>query len=264
MSAGNRPLVTAADNKIAPQYYNPTSDQYEHVQGKNGGNNVNVIESSLPAGAATAAKQDQQTAQLEALNAQVATDGKLDLILSKLTDLETEIEAIKSTDGIKRIDETVPVQLTGSNVKVAKGQYDQTVTVAPGGSTRISVIPPPGELWRIKGLYINVPAVAGASGGIHQLILTRSPSLISEYALLNARSLASDQIRLSYNQVTIATDTNSQPIPSSSEAQQRAIQSLVLTNEEPLVIYYTVSSSAEASQTGSISIAVVREVESIV
>jgi len=117
LSAENKQLVTAADQKIAPQYYNPQTDQYEHLRGKNGASNVNVIESALPTGAATAAKQDEQTAQLEALNAQVATDGKLDLILSKLSDMETELEAIKGSDGIKRIDETVDVQLTGSIVE---------------------------------------------------------------------------------------------------------------------------------------------------
>lgn len=92
MSATDKPLVTAADGKIAPQYYNPTTDQYQHVQGKNGGSNVNVIESVLPPGA--------------------ATDAKLDLILAKLGDVEAEIEAIKSTDGIKKIADGV--QLTGS------------------------------------------------------------------------------------------------------------------------------------------------------
>lgn len=94
MSATDKPLVTAADGKIAPQYYNPTTDQYQHVQGKNGGSNVNVIESVLPPGA--------------------ATDAKLDLVLAKLGDVEAEIEAIKSTDGIKKIADGV--QLTGSNV----------------------------------------------------------------------------------------------------------------------------------------------------
>lgn len=119
MSAENKSLVTAADNKIAPQYYNPAADAYEHLRGKNGGSNVNVIETVLPAGAATAAKQDEQTGHLEALVAKdFATDAKLDLILSKLGDIESEIEAIKSTDGIKRIDEAVDVQLTGRIVKI--------------------------------------------------------------------------------------------------------------------------------------------------
>lgn len=36
MSATDKPLVTAADGKIAPQYYNPSADAYQHVQGSDG------------------------------------------------------------------------------------------------------------------------------------------------------------------------------------------------------------------------------------
>ena len=144
MSAENKQLVTAADQKIAPQYYNPQTDQYEHLRGKNGASNVNVIESALPAGAATAAKQDEQTGHLEALVAKdFATDAKLDLILSKLGDIESEIEAIKDSDGIKRIDETVDVQLTGSYV-----EYDVAVSIwIPVGSGQRRIVGQNDRAW---------------------------------------------------------------------------------------------------------------------
>jgi len=83
LSAENKQLVTAADQKIAPQYYNPQTDQYEHLRGKNGASNVNVIESALPTGAATAAKQDEQTGHLEALVAKdYATSAKQDSMIA--------------------------------------------------------------------------------------------------------------------------------------------------------------------------------------
>lgn len=82
---------------------------------------VTVDSSALPTGAATASKQDEQTSHLSTIaGVDFATDTKLDSILSKLGDIEAELESIRTTDGIKQISDTVPVELTGSNVEVIK------------------------------------------------------------------------------------------------------------------------------------------------
>ncbi|MNW39619.1 hypothetical protein D3C74_167110 [compost metagenome] len=43
MSYTNKELVRAAGNVPAPQYYNGTNDNYEVVQGENGGSFVNLL-----------------------------------------------------------------------------------------------------------------------------------------------------------------------------------------------------------------------------
>ena len=115
MSYSSKRIKRDADQKPIPQYFNPNTDDYEALQGKNGAYNVNVLESALPAGA--------------------ATDAKLDLILSKLEDVESELTAIKSTNGIKKIEDTVAVQLTGSNVEPAVDfTLSRDVVVTAGSS----------------------------------------------------------------------------------------------------------------------------------
>ena len=43
MSAETQPLATAANQKNAPQYYNPASDAYEHLNGSRGASFVHVL-----------------------------------------------------------------------------------------------------------------------------------------------------------------------------------------------------------------------------
>jgi len=140
MSYSSKRIKRDADQKPIPQYFNPNTDDYEALQGKNGAYNVNVLESALPAGA--------------------ATDAKLDLILSKLEDVESELTAIKSTNGIKKIEDTVAVQLTGSSlpdtqalpVKQAFNYELETIINAesvPSNQTSFKIITTNGEaeLW---------------------------------------------------------------------------------------------------------------------
>ena len=100
---------------------------------------VDVDSSALPTGAATEAMQDSIHGLLISVLQQMLTgdnfDAKADIKMSalrdaitaagtnaktlkdlhdKLTSLETEIKAIKDTAGIKKINDTVDVQLTGS------------------------------------------------------------------------------------------------------------------------------------------------------
>ena len=83
---------------------------------------VEVDSSALPIGAATAANQDsllvQADVKLSALRDAITAAGTnaktLKDLHDKLTSLETEIKAIKDTAGIKKINDTVDVQLTGS------------------------------------------------------------------------------------------------------------------------------------------------------
>jgi hypothetical protein len=42
MSGSTRPIVTDLNGKPAPQYYNPTTDNYEYLQGRNGANRVEL------------------------------------------------------------------------------------------------------------------------------------------------------------------------------------------------------------------------------
>ena len=65
MSGSTKALVLDVNSKPAPQYYNPTSDAYEYLQGKNGGAFANVLSAN---GSFTATNKSVTTtaAQLDA------------------------------------------------------------------------------------------------------------------------------------------------------------------------------------------------------
>jgi hypothetical protein len=155
MSYSSKRIKRDADQKPIPQYFNPNTDDYEALQGKNGAYNVNVLESALPAGA--------------------ATDAKLDLILSKLEDVESELTAIKSTNGIKKIEDTVAVQLTGSlptkppaietlvNAQSLAAGTTIEAVIDPQGAKRIILAVNSDKLWKLatNSFWANVPGAGG-------------------------------------------------------------------------------------------------------
>ncbi|MNS68125.1 hypothetical protein D3C71_1182930 [compost metagenome] len=51
MPYSSKPLVKSGDGSIAPQYFNPTADQFESVEGKNGAINMNVTSANSLLGA---------------------------------------------------------------------------------------------------------------------------------------------------------------------------------------------------------------------
>jgi len=131
MAYNTVPIKKDVDGKPIPQLYNPVQDAYEVLQGRNGasrvelygadGNPVDLValitsivtalsdvkitSSTLPTGAATAAKQDAMISLIDAVS----------LTLTR----------IKNSDGVKRIEDPLP---EGSNnigkVTIAKSDME--------------------------------------------------------------------------------------------------------------------------------------------
>lgn len=179
----------------------------------------------------------------------------------KIEDVENELTAIRTTDGIKKIEETVPVELKGSNVKVPVPLVlDQTLNMTSGATKTVAITPPDGEIWRVKLLRIDVPAPSGATTGSHLLNL-RYGGNATQYNILTAASLYGDPISISYNTIRTATASGGK-LPADEMQQQQAILSLVLSSECPLIVQY--QNSNDGTQTGTLTLRIVREVEYIV
>jgi hypothetical protein len=124
MAHNTRPLKRAQDG-VAPQYYNPTTDEYEVLLGQDGaarailyGPNGQPITNESPLevrvrqletllGALDAAKETNPDAASATLLALIRG-------LMSAAAKETTLEAIKSTDGIKKIADAVTVSGLGN------------------------------------------------------------------------------------------------------------------------------------------------------
>jgi hypothetical protein len=165
-------------------------------------------------------------------------------------------------DGDEKFTDANPanMKLTGRKLVVATGTYDQALNVsASGGTATITITPPAGELWRVKGLYINLAPPSGATSGTHEIRVYQLSETVLFY--LYAASNYGDQIRIRGGYIDVATATNGK-LPTTEQAQQNAILNLVATNDVPLGIFY--KNSTDVAQTNTLNIFVAREVEYIV
>ncbi len=156
MAHNTQAILIDKNGKPIPQYFNQLADAYQPLQGEHGaarnilygadGQPVSVVSNKLAV----------RAAELETALAQILTgdnfDAKADIKMSalrdaitaaggnaktlkdlhdKLTSLETEIKAIKDTAGIKKINDTVDVQLTGSNMEL----YGASINDRPAANT---------------------------------------------------------------------------------------------------------------------------------
>ena len=102
MAHNTRPLKRAQDG-VAPQYYNPTTDEYEALHGTAGANHVVIYgPDGQPAALATEAKLEAARALLESLDGKdFASETTLAAMETELGLAKTELAAIKGmlTDG---------------------------------------------------------------------------------------------------------------------------------------------------------------------
>lgn len=171
---------------------------------------------------------------------------------------------ITSVDGagMEQAGEYMPVkgevQLTGSNVQVAQGIYDQTLSVAAGASSVVTVTPPTGEKWRITQLYARITQPSGASSGTHRLRVVPSSTIDSRYSVLYLVSNYNQVLEISNNAIFFAQEKR----PANEDAQNLAIRSIVVTNANPLHFMY--DNQTNAPQTETLEIRIRREVEKLV
>jgi hypothetical protein len=152
--------------------------------------------------------------------------------------------------------DSMPVTVNGRKVEVSASDYGQTLNVAAGGNANITVSPPVGQLWRIKSIYLYLPAPTGATSGSHQFLVGHSIAG-SGYDLLFLSTAYNKTLMIRRN--TIPTVDLADPFDAIS--QIKAITSLVATNTCPLSLYYT--NQTNATQTGNLTLRIAREVEYI-
>jgi hypothetical protein len=154
------------------------------------------------------------------------------------------------------------VTLSGSKRRLDSSNYDQILNLTTGNSTTITITPPLGEIWRIKNLYINIPAPVGGTAGTHYVLVHGYGGSPIKNSLLYASSNYGDAIQIRYNTILSATAAAGKN-PTTEQAQQAAILGLSITNAEPLKLYYN-NGATGGLQSATINITVDREVETIV
>jgi hypothetical protein len=138
---------------------------------------------------------------------------------------------------------------------IAVESYDQTLSVAAAAGTTISVTPAANELWRVKMLRLIFPAPVGATSGSHYTLISIGLAGTA-YSLMRLDSDYNHSISI-YNNAATADIM----APFDELTQFLVINSLVVTNAQPLRIYY--GNSTDVSQTGNLTLRVTREVEYI-
>ena len=143
MAHNTRPLKRAQDG-VAPQYYNPTTDEYEALHGTAGANHVVIYgPDGQPAALATEAKLEAARALLESLDGKdFASETTLAAMETELGLAKTELAAIKGmlTDGTAKGE----VTLSGNIAELSSAQYAEPATTVKTytravGATRIEV-----------------------------------------------------------------------------------------------------------------------------
>lgn len=274
MAHNTRPLKRAQDG-VAPQYYNPTTDEYEALHGTAGANHVVIYgPDGKPASLATETKLEAVRALLALLEGKdFATDMKAEAIRlllasldgkdfaseTTLAALEAELALMKAELAAIKENQTSgdqKVTLSGKKASVAYGDYGQALSVAAGNSTTITIKPPVGELWRIRLLRVLIPALVGATTGTHRLDTCLHSAQEALMTLIEPYNRGLNIVR---NHMPSTTATTKEPADPTT--QVRVITSLVCTNSVPLVLYY--HNYSDATQAGNAVIRVVREVEYI-
>lgn len=164
----------------------------------------------------------------------------------------------------------VVVQLSGSNVTedgavrvLTMGTvgglltHDATsaATVGASQSHLITIRPPVGELWRVRLLRFNAPAVSAASSGNHWLGL-RVGEDSADHEILFAQFAYNGAVSVHRN---VVVGTTIAVAPTTEHAQAAVLQSLVFDNTTPLRVRY--ANSTNGAQEGARTLKLVVEVE---
>ena len=175
MAHNTRPLKRAQDG-VAPQYYNPTTDEYEVLHGTAGANHVVIYgPDGQPAALATEAKLEavrlllqtldgkdfatqttlaQVKQVLDALSGAVSTSSKQDALNIAVEDLKSELILVKSElANIKanQLSGDQKVQLSGTIMELYGATIDERppANSVPVGATYMAVNTQ--DVWQSNG-----------------------------------------------------------------------------------------------------------------
>ena len=157
MAHNTRPLKRAQDG-VAPQYYNPTTDEYEALHGTAGANHVVIYgPDGQPAALATEAKLEAVRALLALLEGKdFASETTLAAMETELGLAKTELAAIKGmlTDGTAKGEATLSGNidelkgLAADRPAAAAGNKGKTYWSIDTGDVSVST----GTEWRSLGV----------------------------------------------------------------------------------------------------------------
>lgn len=147
------------------------------------------------------------------------------------------------------------VQLMGSNISLSNASYDQTLNLATGSGVSVTVTPPTGYLWRLKQLYLNIPAQTGT--GQYQLTIKNSIDSNMLYASVLTTGTNSTTI-----QAWVATSSGATIVPSDVNVMATSLQSIQTTNAEPLAI--NLFNNTGAAMTGTFKVRALWEAEATI
>lgn len=148
--------------------------------------------------------------------------------------VKAELESIKQTQQqiLQRLNQPINTQLTGSNMNVAYGSYDQTINVNAGQAMSIKIEPPENEVWKLQVLRVDFPPVNGATTGNHRLIISTG-TVGSAGGILDAHTAHNKRLFVVSNR--FSEDT---VVDISKEWVQYAIRETFVSKEAPLYLYY--------------------------
>lgn len=123
-------------------------------------------------------------------------------------------------------------QLTGSNIEVVYGSYDQNINVNAGQAMSIKIEPPENEVWKLQVLRVDFPPVNGATTGNHRLIISTG-TVGSGGGILDANTAHNKRLFVVSNR--FSEDT---VVDISKEWVQYVIRETFVSKEAPLYLYY--------------------------
>jgi len=154
--------------------------------------------------------------------------------------------------------DSVSATLFGSNVTVAGTSYATALNCPASAYQTITITPASGQMWKKIQLYLDILAPAGATTGYHTVEIRQGVNSVNYDAALFL-STYSNEIKVIANSLTTTGQT---VIPSDATAMAVSLKGVRVTNTFPLYISYYNGTDVTQSQTMSIDI--VREVETIV
>lgn len=132
----------------------------------------------------------------------------------------------------RRLNEPLDTQLTGSNMEVAYGSYDQAINVNAGQALSIKIEPLENEVWRLQVLRIDFPSVNGATTGSHRLIISTG-TVGSAGGIFDANIAHNKRLSVVSNRFSedAVVDISKDWVP-------YAIRETFVSKEAPLYLYY--------------------------
>ena len=132
-------------------------------------------------------------------------------------------------------------QLTGSSATDSLVTYNQTLTTPSGGKTAITILPPTGQRWRIRHLYMYVPPITGATTGTQTIELYVAN--VSSGRILSATNSYNQSVQI--ENVIVVGPTS--PIPSTAEAQIAAVTRPHFNSSIPLLVQHVNNTDVAAN-----------------